>query len=75
MVLNESVGHQYAILLRNYGIAFNQAVILIVNNFGKSLLETVSSLNGNLKQDIIIMEVYVQSKFWWLNFTNRFERI
>ena len=28
MVLNESFGHQYATLLRNFGIEFSQAVIL-----------------------------------------------
>ena len=33
MVLNESFGHQYSILLRKYGIAFSQVVI--VKNFGK----------------------------------------
>ena len=30
----ESFSHQYAILLLDYGIAFSQAVILIVSNFG-----------------------------------------
>ena len=30
MVLHESFCHQYAILLRNYGITINQAIIHIV---------------------------------------------
>ena len=40
---NHSVTNQYAILLRNYGIAFSQAAILIVNNFGKSLFKTMEN--------------------------------
>ena len=39
MVSNESSSRQYAKLLRNYGIAVSRAILLIVNNFGKSLLE------------------------------------
>ena len=48
MVLNESHCHQYEIQLRNYGIAFSQPVILIVNSFGKSLLKTMVSLQSSL---------------------------
>ena len=44
MVSNESFGHQL-ILLRNYGIALSQAVILIVNNFGKSLFKTMEIIH------------------------------
>ena len=41
MVSNESFSHQYAILLRNYNIAFSQAAI-IVNGFDKLLLNTTA---------------------------------
>ena len=44
MVLNELISHKYAILLCNCSIAFIQAVIFIVDNFGKSLLETMVNL-------------------------------
>ena len=40
MVFNKSFSHLYAILLRFYYIEFSQTVILIVNNFLESLLNT-----------------------------------
>ena len=39
---NESFGHQYAILLRNYGIAFSQ--LLFFNIFDRSFFNTTDAL-------------------------------
>ena len=77
MILNESFGHQYAILLRNYGIVFSHAVTVIVNNF-KVLLDIVKSLKSseflllqrltrNLKRDSISYFTLTDKSLPYLN--------